>query len=90
MLLIKIIDAKYLEGYKIEFRFNDGKTKVVDLEDQLWGEMFKPLKNKAYFKRFKLNPFTIEWENGAGFAPEFLYIYEESKKNKSTTPQHIA
>jgi hypothetical protein len=89
MLLIKVIDAKYIEEYKIEFRFNDGKIKVIDFHGQLWGEMFEPLKNKDYFKNFKLNPFTIEWENGADFAPEFLYNYGESKKNKTTTPQHI-
>lgn len=90
MLLIKVINAKYIEGYKIEFKFNDGKTKVIDFHDQLWGEMFEPLQNKDYFKNFKLNPFTIEWENGADFAPEFLYHYGESKKNKATKPQHIA
>ena len=84
MLLIKVIDAKYIEGYKIKFRFNDGKTKIIDFKDQLWGEMFDPLKNEDYFKKFKLNAFTIEWENGADFAPEFLYNYEESKKNKTT------
>ncbi len=86
MILIKVIDAKYIEGYKIKFRFNDGKTKTIDFQDQLWGEMFDPLKNKDYFKKFKLNPFSIEWENGADFAPEFLYNFGESKKNKATTP----
>lgn len=89
MVLIKVIDAKYIEGYKIEFRFNDGKIKVIDLEDQLWGEVFDPLKNKDDFKKFKLNPFTIEWENGADFAPEFLYNYGESKNSITTKPKHI-
>lgn len=87
MILIKVIEAKYLEEYKIKFKFSDGKTKTIDLQDQLWGEMFEPLKNKEFFKRFKLNPFTIEWENGADFAPEFLYHYGESKKIKNKTPQ---
>jgi hypothetical protein len=88
--LIKVIGAKYIEDYKIEFRFNDGKTKVIDFQDQLWGEIFDPLKNKEYFKNFKLNPFTIEWENGADFAPEFLYNYGESKQKKTTKPQHTS
>lgn len=84
MLPIKVIKAKYIEGYKIEIKFNDGKTKIIDFKDQLWGEMFEPLKNIEYFKKFKLNPFTIEWENGADFAPEYLYDFGESKKDKVT------
>jgi hypothetical protein len=83
MLLIKVINAKFIEGYKIEIKFNDGKTKIIDFKDQLWGEMFEPLKNIEYFKKFKLNPFTIEWENGADFAPEYLYNFGESKKDKA-------
>jgi hypothetical protein len=73
MELIKVVDARYLEGYKIEFRFNNGITKVVDLINEIYGEVFEPLKDINYFKNFKLNPFTIEWENGADFSPEFLF-----------------
>jgi hypothetical protein len=73
MELIKVIGAKYLEGYKIEFRFNNGITKVVDLTNEIYGEVFEPLKDIDYFKNFTLNPFTIEWENGADFSPEFLF-----------------
>lgn len=73
MELIKVVDAKYLEGYKIEFRFNNGITKVVDLTNEIYGEVFEPLKDINYFKNFALNPFTIEWKNGADFSPEFLF-----------------
>jgi len=31
------------------------------------------LKNKDYFKVFTLKYNTIEWENGADFAPEYLF-----------------
>lgn len=75
MNLIKVIEADYVDGYRIHLKFNDGKTKLVDLKDELWGEMFEPLRNISYFRKFSLNPFTIEWENGADFAPEFLYAF---------------
>lgn len=30
-------------------------------------------KDLEYFKNFSLDPFTIDWNNEIGFAPEFLY-----------------
>jgi hypothetical protein len=73
MELIKIVDARYIEGFKIELHFNDGKSKIVDLSNEIYGEVFEPLKDIDYFKKFTLNPFTIQWENGADFSPEYLY-----------------
>lgn len=84
MKTLKVMDARYIEGYRIKFKFNDGKTKTIDFQDQLWGEMFQPLNDIHYFKKFKLNPFTIEWENGADFAPEYLYQLGETQRNKAT------
>ena len=48
---------------------------VVDLEHELDGEVFEALRDQEYFACAKLNPETgtIEWSNGADFAPEFLY-----------------
>jgi ribosomal protein L31E len=38
--------------------------------------MFAPLKDPARFKAFRVDPEleTVVWENGADFAPEFLYL----------------
>ena len=77
MKVIRIISADYLEDYKIKLKFNDGLEKKIDLEKELYGEIFEPLKNIDYFKNFSLNHFTIEWPNGADFAPEFLYNYNK-------------
>jgi hypothetical protein len=71
--IITITSAIYLADYKVCFKFNDGLEGVVDLKDQLNGEIFTPLKDINYFKQFVLDGWTITWENGADFAPEFLY-----------------
>ena len=82
MNLIKVIKADYIKDYSIFLIFNNGEKKVVDLKNELWGDIFKPLKNKDFFKKFTLNPFTIEWVNGVDFAPEFLYkIGKKLSKN---------
>ena len=76
MTLLKAVDAKYLGGYKIELSFNDGSNGIVDLEKKVYSDhrqVFNLLQNIELFKKFKLNRWTIEWENGADLAPEFLY-----------------
>ena len=67
--------AKYIEDYKIILTFDDKTNKLVDLLPHLYGEIFEPLTDISYFKRFKVNEDTdtIEWENGADMSPDFLY-----------------
>ena len=76
----KLIDAKHTINYKIWFKFDDGTEGEIDLEKQLYGKIFEPLKNITYFKSFKIHPElnVISWDNGADFAPE--YIYETIKR----------
>jgi hypothetical protein len=73
-MLPRIADARYVEGHTIWLRFADGAEGEVDLENELEGEVFEPLKDKERFKQFTLHPElrTIVWPNGADFAPEFL------------------
>ena len=67
--------AAYLGGYKLALTFEDGASKVADLEPQLTGEIFEPLRDTAYFSQFQLNDDTdtICWPNGADFSPDWLY-----------------
>jgi hypothetical protein len=74
-MILHVKEAKYLHDYVIWVRFNDGIAGAVDLENELDGEVFGPLKDKKKFKLFKVDPIlqTIAWENGADLAPEFLH-----------------
>ena len=73
--MIELVDAKYLDGYRIWVKFKDGKEGIVDLKDELDGEVFEPLRDIERFKNFKLEKEfdTISWDTGADLAPEFLY-----------------
>jgi hypothetical protein len=66
---------KCVSGFKVWLKFDDGTQGELDLKDELWGEVFEPLKEEAYFKGVRLDRElnTICWESGADFAPEFLY-----------------
>ena len=80
---ISVIKAEYRQDFKIFLQFNDGLTGIVDLTHYLDGEIFEPLKDPIYFKTFSLDSWTIGWDNGADFAPEFLY--ELASKERART-----
>lgn len=73
MNAIWVTEAKYIGAYSIYLKFNDGIEGIIDFKTLLNGKIFQPLKNVTFFKEFSLNPWTLEWPNGADFAPEFLY-----------------
>lgn len=80
--MLSIKRVKYVNGYKLEIEFNTGDVKIVNLEHHLNGEIFEPLKRVEYFKTVMVNSEidTIYWNNGADFAPEFLFKIGELKK----------
>jgi hypothetical protein len=73
--MLEITRAEHLEEFRIRVLFSNGEEGVVDLFDALWGPIFESLKDPSRFKEFKVPEVlhTIAWENGADFAPEFLY-----------------
>ena len=79
-MIQKILDARYINAFKVYIRFADGTEGELDLEDELYGEVFEPLKNVQFFKKVKVHPdfHTLCWPNGADIAPEFLY--EKARK----------
>ena len=72
-MFLEIVKAKYLSDYKILLVFNNGVSMTVDLENELDGRIFQELKSLTYFASFSIKYNTIEWDNGADFAPEYLY-----------------
>ncbi len=75
MMTPKLETAEYVGRYTLHLKFSDGAEGDLDLQDELWGEVFEPLKDLDFFQRFhvdrELN--TITWPSGADLAPEFLY-----------------
>jgi hypothetical protein len=74
-MIPKVIEAQYAKEFTIHVRFSDGTEGDVDLSQELYGELFEPLKDMATFKGFTIHPefHTLCWPNGADLAPEFLY-----------------
>ena len=72
-MFLEVSKALYLDNYRILLTFNNGETKTVDLQNELNGTVYEPLRQLDYFKNFQVKYNTIEWSNGADYAPEYLY-----------------
>ena len=68
-------EAKYLEGFRIYLRFNDGLAAEIDLENEIRKyRVAEPLLNREEFSQFYLDSWpTLAWKCGFDLAPESLY-----------------
>ena len=71
-MFLHVTHVEYDAEYKLRLTFNNGAQGVVDLKAELYGEIFAPLKDLNLFRQVYVTSRTIEWPNGADFAPEFL------------------
>ncbi len=82
-MFLHIVSARYLEDYRLEVVFSNGRKGVADLSEVLQGSVFEPLKDKLEFSKMSVDSEleTVVWANGADLAPE--YIYFQAFKNES-------
>ena len=75
-MFLHVTDANYVEEYKVQVSFNDGRKGIADLSEALKGPIFDPLKEKSIFSKLEVDTEleTIAWPNGADLAPEYIYF----------------
>ncbi len=71
--LIRVTGVEYIKDYTMNLEFSNGKIKQINFLPLLKGKMFEPLRDLRNFVQFGLTHWTIEWFNGAAFAPDSLY-----------------
>ncbi len=70
--------VEHIQDYKLKLTFQNNEVKIVDLEHELCGPMFEPLKDIKYFKLVKTDGHTIIWPNDTDFCPDVLYEIGEN------------
>ena len=74
-MLLHVTAVECMVPRTLRVWFDDNTVKDVDLTDELWGEVFTPLRDPEFFQQVFVNPETgtVEWPNGADLAPSFLH-----------------
>ncbi|MBA3866276.1 MAG: DUF2442 domain-containing protein [Solirubrobacterales bacterium] len=74
--LISVTQVEPVDGFELRLRFSDDSERVVDLEPELWGPVFEPLKaDPDLFRQVRVDAEigTIVWPNGADMDPDVLH-----------------
>lgn len=72
----RIRSVEPLERFALRLGFDDGTTREIDLEDELWGPVFEPLRqDPELFRQVRVDEElgTIVWPNGADMDPDVLH-----------------
>jgi hypothetical protein len=76
--IIRVTEVEPLGGFVLRLRFNDESERILDLEDDLWGPVFEPLKtDPALFRAVRIEGDSIAWPNGADMDPDVLHGSEQ-------------
>ena len=70
-MIPRLADIRHASGYRVRVRFEEGREGEIDLEGELWSDVFEPLKERDLFKTVELNRKLnkICWENGRTSLP---------------------
>jgi hypothetical protein len=71
----RICSVEPLEGFVLRLLFDDGTVRDIDLEAELWGPVFEPLRDPQLFRQVRVDEEfgTIVWPNGADLDPDVLH-----------------
>ena len=71
--LLKVVAAEYVCDYTLRLTFSTGEVRLVDFTPLMQKGICRKLRDLDYFKSFRLDPFTVDWNDEIGFAPRYLY-----------------
>ena len=72
--MVRIQSVEALPGYRLRLGLTDGRTIERDLNGNLWGPVFQPLKDPAFFAQVRVDYGTVVWPNGADVAPDASFV----------------
>ena len=82
----RVTDFESVAPFTLRVEFEDGTSQVIDFRPVLYGELFGPLQDPAFFEKVRIDPeaHTLVWPNGADFDPATLYRWPEEGPELAT------
>ncbi len=74
--MLEVTEAEYAGDYNIRLVFNNGKAGIAGLEQTILNDrrpVFSKLKEKKYFKNFKVKHSAVFWSDELDLASEYLF-----------------
>jgi len=72
---VRVRTVEALRGFVLRLGFDDGSEREIDLEPELWGPVFEPLRDDPQlFRQVRVDEElgTVVWPNGADLDPDAL------------------
>ncbi len=60
--MIKVLDVKALENFKLLLTFSTQEQKIFDVNPYIFGDWFGKLKDESYFRTVRPSGRTVVWE----------------------------
>jgi len=77
--LYRITSVEIISPYSLRLGFNDGLSRMINLEPILEGEIYGPLRDPLAFAQVSIDPeiHTVVWASGADFDPATLHDWPD-------------
>jgi Protein of unknown function (DUF2442) len=72
--MIKVVEVRANDDFSLNLRFADGTAKRFNAKPYLEYEVFRELKDLAYFKQVGIAFGTVQWPHEQDISPETLYL----------------
>ena len=75
--ILTVTKAEYVDASTLLLSFSNGEQRLFDFTPLFDKGICRKLADPEYFKAFKLDPFTVDWNDEIACAPEYLYEHGE-------------
>lgn len=81
----RIVKAIAHENFTLELTFDDGVSGCVNVKPHLFGPVFEPLQDPAFFTKVSVDQFgAVCWPNNADLSPDTLYSELQNQQRRFT------
>ena len=72
-MLPKVVELSVMPERRLNVRFSDGVTGIVEIDRNSFYGVFAPLSDPAFFAQAYVDHGAVTWPNGADLAPDAMH-----------------